>query len=251
MKTIPKGLKAVIFDLDGTALPSLEDGKPSEPVIKAIKKAKKSLKVSAATGRSQRYALPVLKELGLTDPCIIAGGSRIIDPQTSEILWQQILEVDALTRIIELSDSSLNLFFDNKQIFGLESFDLNIEVNIAYIEGLTIEQAQELSNKLRGIPNVALHTTTSWTTGAWDLHITHHLGTKEHGIKKLLEFLGVKKEEVLGVGDSGNDLPLFRSVGFKVAMGNATEELKKEADFIAPTLKEDGLAKIINEMLSS
>lgn len=51
------------------------------------------------------------------------------------------------------------------------------------------------------------------------------------------------------VGDGGNDLPLFELAGFKVAMGNAEEVLKKQADWIAPSVDEDGLAVAIKKFI--
>jgi len=51
------------------------------------------------------------------------------------------------------------------------------------------------------------------------------------------------------VGDSGNDLPLFERAGLKIAMGNGTKELKKRADWIAPTQEEDGLAVAIRKYI--
>jgi hydroxymethylpyrimidine pyrophosphatase-like HAD family hydrolase len=63
--------------------------------------------------------------------------------------------------------------------------------------------------------------------------------------------LNVQKETAVAVGDSSNDLPLFRGVGYKVAMGNATEELKEEADYITASVEEDGLAQFIEQRILS
>jgi hydroxymethylpyrimidine pyrophosphatase-like HAD family hydrolase len=65
-----------------------------------------------------------------------------------------------------------------------------------------------------------------------------------------LQLLGVDKDTVIGVGDTDNDLPLFESVGFKIAMANGTEKLKRSADYIAPSVDEDGLAFIIDMFLN-
>lgn len=52
---------------------------------------------------------------------------------------------------------------------------------------------------------------------------------------------------MIGVGDGYNDFPLLMSCGLKIAMGNAIEELKDIADYIAPSVDEDGLAKVIDK----
>ena len=52
------------------------------------------------------------------------------------------------------------------------------------------------------------------------------------------------------VGDGYNDFPLLLAGGLKVAMGNAVSDLKKIADYIAPTVDEDGVATVIEKFLS-
>lgn len=47
-----------------------------------------------------------------------------------------------------------------------------------------------------------------------------------------------------------NDLPLFEESGFKIAMGNADQKLKDNADIIAPSQKDDGVAWVIEKYLS-
>ena len=61
--------------------------------------------------------------------------------------------------------------------------------------------------------------------------------------------INVQKETAVAVGDSNNDLPLFKGVGYKVAMGNATNELKAEADYITASVEDDGLAQFIEQKI--
>lgn len=46
-----------------------------------------------------------------------------------------------------------------------------------------------------------------------------------------------------------NDLPLFEASGLKIAMGNGAEELKAKADYVAPSIDDDGVAFAINNHL--
>ena len=61
--------------------------------------------------------------------------------------------------------------------------------------------------------------------------------------------MDIKKEEIIGVGDGDNDLPLFDSVGLKIAVGNATEKLKAAADEIVADADKDGLAQVIQKYI--
>ncbi len=64
---------------------------------------------------------------------------------------------------------------------------------------------------------------------------------------ELLKILGVKTDNVMAVGDGGNDLPLFELSGFKVAMGNAGPELKAKSNAVTLPVEEDGLARALEQ----
>lgn len=76
-------------------------------------------------------------------------------------------------------------------------------------------------------------------------------GTSKHyAAQKLFEMIGVDRDQVVAVGDSYNDYPLLSACGTKVAMGNAVDELKEIADFIAPSQDEDGVVAVIEKYFS-
>lgn len=107
--------------------------------------------------------------------------------------------------------------------------------------------AEVISKALSGIKGISSSEVPSWVEHGVDIHITNKEATKEHAVEKLLDIIGVDKDKVIGVGDADNDVHLFKSVGHKVAMGNATDRLKKLADEVAPSVTEDGLAAIIQK----
>lgn len=51
--------------------------------------------------------------------------------------------------------------------------------------------------------------------------------SKYCAVKFLQNYWGIKEEETLTIGDQNNDIALLKAGGIRVAMGNATEELKK------------------------
>lgn len=63
----------------------------------------------------------------------------------------------------------------------------------------------------------------------------------------MARILGTQTTEIVGVGDSYNGIPLLQGCGLKIAMGNAVEELKVEADYIAPSVDNDGLVDVIEK----
>jgi hypothetical protein len=49
----------------------------------------------------------------------------------------------------------------------------------------------------------------------------------------------------MAIGDSGNDVGMIAWAGLGVAMGNASAEAKSVADYVAPSVDDDGLAEAI------
>ena len=85
-------------------------------------------------------------------------------------------------------------------------------------------------------------------TAAQDLEIGHPAGDKGIAVLELAEHLQVRNEQIMAIGDNGNDISLLKCAGTSVAMGNASDEIKAIADFITIANDEDGAAIVI-EML--
>ena len=69
-------------------------------------------------------------------------------------------------------------------------------------------------------------------------------------VDKLMKHLDIKKEKVICVGDSYNDLPMLKRAGLAVAMGNAQASVKEAADIVTDTNDEDGIAKIVEKFMT-
>lgn len=71
---------------------------------------------------------------------------------------------------------------------------------------------------------------------------------KGRGLKILSDYMGIDIKDVAAFGDGDNDLEMLEAAGMSVAMGNASENLKRIADYITLDVKEDGLAYGINKI---
>jgi Cof subfamily protein (haloacid dehalogenase superfamily) len=67
------------------------------------------------------------------------------------------------------------------------------------------------------------------------------------GLKKLLERLDIKPEEVVAIGDGENDIEMFEVAGLSVAMGQSEPHVKEAADIITASNAEAGVAKFLEE----
>jgi hydroxymethylpyrimidine pyrophosphatase-like HAD family hydrolase len=242
--------QAVVFDLDGTAIPNRADGMPSPGLIQAVDDARGKLHLFAATGRPISIALPVIQALGLTDQCVIAGGTTIIDPASGRVLHRAEFTLDQLDAITQICRGyNYKLMVDDQtrdESMSAANRPLQPPASIIMMGPVISSRLTRLVASLSGIPGVFATSAQGWS-GGHIVHITTATGMKEHGIASVLKSLGLAREHVIGVGDSSNDIHLFAAVGHRVAMGNASPELKSVADEIAPTVDDDGLAWVINK----
>jgi hydroxymethylpyrimidine pyrophosphatase-like HAD family hydrolase len=246
---VATNIEAVVFDLDGTAIQAAELAMPSVVMIDAIAQARPQLRLSAATGRSWDVAAPVIRALGLTDACVIGGGTQVIGPVSAELLWQAQLDSEATQVVADIIISHGCDFAytrglvttDNLGMFSPEG------INVMYLLNVEQYKVPAIINELTFASNISVSNLLSWKSPELiDVHITPNTATKEHAVRELATMIGVPTSRMAGVGDGANDLHLFNAVSHKVAMGNAVPELKAAADEVIASVGEDGLAHYIN-----
>jgi len=71
--------------------------------------------------------------------------------------------------------------------------------------------------------------------------------TKATGMQHVLDFVGIDRENCIGIGDSVNDLPMIEFAGLGVAMGNAPEGVKTRSDVVTQSVENDGVAAMIEK----
>lgn len=243
--------KALIFDLDGTAVEAQYNALPSEAVIMAVEKAQKKIFVSIATGRTFIGCKNIIKKLKIKYPCIVSGGTELIDPQTGKILWTKKINIDNVRKIINICKPYPYEILFSKEVKGLPAVKKEIlgDENVIYIMNAKPKDAYKIIEIINENIDITAHEAGSWTKGKIDIHVTHRAATKKNALLKWMKLLKLNKQDVLAVGDNINDLPLFEVSGYKVAVGNSSEKLKLKADYIAPSITQDGLVDVINKFI--
>lgn len=247
--------KLLLLDMDGTIVASKADAMPSPRVVQAVKKAQQHVHVAMTTGRPKSFADPVIDVLGISGPSVFNGGAEVIDITTGELLYRQQLSVESILEVAVIAQSFGVSVYTDKRDYDIAVIDSNKiieETAKLFIGHVQTEKAIHLVEELMAVKDVAAHMTTSWGDGdIVDIHVVHEHATKRYGAEKLMAILGIIKEEVIAIGDGYNDLPMLEAAGFKVAMGNAPDEVKAMADHIAPTLVDDGVADTIEKFILS
>jgi HAD superfamily hydrolase (TIGR01484 family) len=249
--------KAIIFDLDGTAVDSPVKKIPTQDLVDQIERLKDDYYFCAATGRVWSFAKLVLTTLKLTDPCIISAGTQICDPQTGKILWQKNVDPGLLMQAVEVlkdypeyrilyNDGTLEDYFHG----GISPLDFNSTDPVYFFEQVFIPNAiaTEIYARLSKITGLAIIMVVAQKPGCNDIHIINKEATKEQAIAELLKMISLERENTIGVGDGNNDIHLFNAVNLKVAMGNSVDIIKKAADKIIGSVSEDGMVEYLKTL---
>ncbi len=248
-----KTFKALITDLDGTAVKLGSDGSDiTQTTINAAKAAQNSGTImTCATGRGWKASKPIAQKLGFAHPVIVRGGTYIVDPASDEILWEQRLDASVAEAIFEIYKqvgSGKLRHSDKVDIADIKNAKMvEDKPTHMYLLDLKKEVGEQLANNLNSLDaDVVAHTTLSRAgEHMLDVHATHPFATKEHAINVWREMMRLDKSEVVAMGDSGNDIPAFNAVGFKVAVNNATDELKSLADYVIPDANQNSLEHVL------
>lgn len=249
---------ALITDLDGSAVKISSDGSDVTSNSRlAIRNAQAAGKhIGCATGRRWTLAEPVVRALGLTAPSILEGGSLIVDSVTGTTLWEQYLDAHVPAQILGIfkryADGGIvSTSADEIRRQLADMSEAPDRARFMYLLGTDPATAQRICEAIGSQGLAAAHTTPSWLgEGRYDIHVTHPEATKKHAVRVWQTMQDVTQAETIGFADSMNDVPLFESVGMRVAVETAAQPLIELADHIAPSPANDGLAYVIENFLN-
>lgn len=244
--------KALFLDVDGTTVARGYDNLPSARVTTAIARcASAGIPVSLATSRPLSAVKSVIDHLQLQGYCVISSGSQIYDPVKKKIISEKKFPKDAILQIIEVAkeyNEEVRIFDGVREAYIAEGKLPNKVVGM-WFPKLMPHILSKIHARLRVVEGISLHRMDAWEEGFECIDITSSEASKLHGVVEVARRLGIKTQEMIGVGDGYNDFPLLMACGLKIAMGNAVPELKAIADFIAPTVYEDGVATVIEKFI--
>ena len=72
---------------------------------------------------------------------------------------------------------------------------------------------------------------------------------KGSGVENLVNLLNIKKEQVMAIGDSGNDIPMMNVAGIRLAVSNATDQLKSFCDKVICSNNEHAVQFLLNNFI--
>lgn len=246
--------KALFLDVDGTTVTHGIKSLPSQKVTAAIAKCKEAgIDVCLATSRPLEFTLPVIEHLTLSGLCVVGGGIQIYDPEKKKIVQETLLPKKLVPQIYAVARKihrDIGIY-DGKHENIYRGGKIPEKVYGLFFSKIDPRESESVTKLLQEVAGVSVHRMDSWFKGFDWIDITDAEATKLHGIVDVGKLLGIQTHEMIGVGDGYNDFPLLMACGLKIAMGNAVPELKAIADFVAPSVDDDGVATVIDKFILS
>ncbi len=263
--------RALISDFDNT-LVGKDKKVTSQVAAKIIKLQEIGYIFALATGRAYAgYIAEAARDLALIHPIVVRGGAEIVNPGDGKILYSKYIDA-SVAQSISAHLTAANLPFvveDGDTAYVSPTFDAQKakEFPLSYpIEKCLFTRPipkiyvssnfseSEIDHIIAGLEQEFAHTASiqKILSGTrFGLDILAGGVTKHSGVLEWMLLCGLSPNEVVAIGDGYNDFALLAACGYKVAVGNAHEDLKQLADFITPPQAEDGILTIINQLLLS
>jgi Cof subfamily protein (haloacid dehalogenase superfamily) len=242
--------RLIALDLDGTLLN--EDKEISQENKKWIAEARKAgVTVMFSTGRGRQSSMNYVEELALNSPLVLVNGSEIWEsPDT--LLKRTEMPVDWVRAFRQMA-LDYDVWYWAYTVEGILNRD-NWPAKAETEDGLTWLKFgfyTENERKLTAIRASLEERGDLSITNSHPCNIElNPLGAdKGSGVRQVCSLLGIEMSQVIAMGDSFNDLSMIREAGLGVAMGNAQEEIKVQADVTTSTNEEDGVAEIIRKYI--
>lgn len=266
--------KALFFDIDGTLVNF--QGKMPDSAGNALRQVqKKGHKIVICSGRSLCQIYPWLLDMKF-DGIIAASGAYV--ECDAQVIYEHHMESRALVAaktLLELADAcyaaqtkdgivatergkrrmwerfrSMGLKEDvADQVWKNMQIDEHLEQRCD-IEKLNYFESQmsvaEIQEQLSEYFDVTAMSFELPTDGSGE--ISSRGINKALGIQKYIEHVGITRKDTIAFGDGPNDFDMIKYAGIGVAMGNALDALKKQADYVTVGIDEDGIEHALKEL---
>ena len=265
--------KLLVLDVDGTLLNNEKE--ISKRTLSTLLKAQHTgIRIVLASGRPTSGLLSLAKalEMGNFGGFIVSyNGAQIINAENGEVMFDKRINPELIPYLEKKArKNNFSIFTYHDEYLLTDNAD-NVHIRReAWLNNLRIMEEEEFSiaidfapckcvlvsddeEALRGLEN-------HWKRrldGVLDVFPSepYFLEVVPCGVDKantlgvLMEQLGVKREEVIAIGDGVADVTMLQLAGKSVAMGHAQDSVKICADYVTASNEEDGVAQAVEKLV--
>lgn len=269
--------KLVCIDMDGTLL----NGKHQVTELNknAIREAvEKGVKIAITTGRLYTSASLYAELIGVKVAVISSNGTYIREKDEDKVIYKHPLNRDQFNKICDIIDkynvrtnfNTFNRFItrelpaeDNAYMITNKTAPKHLQVAFGVhenmrevfdiyegevLKAIMFPESPELIEKIKK-DLIELGGLEVVSSGPDNIEIMAEGTSKGSGVKAFAEILGIKREEIICIGDHENDISMVKYAGLGIAMGNATESLKAVADYVTDDNENSGVGNAINKFI--
>ena len=265
---VPLSYRLLATDIDLTL--TRTDRTVSERTAGCIRRAfRRGAYVTLCTGRLPRSAEPYRGLITGSVPLILGNGAILQDALTGRTDYERLMPPEdarsvmawgagrgegmfVWTRSGLYADRTGPAFDSYGRLVHVPPVlmrDFSEPIGQGVYKVMIIGEPARIAEDLREALSCPPGRVTAFTSDAGALEIVPEGVDKGTGLQKAAELLGIPREQVIAVGDGMNDVPMLRWAGLGCAMANAAPEVRAEADVIAPSCDEDGLAWVLEKYL--
>jgi Cof subfamily protein (haloacid dehalogenase superfamily) len=261
-------ISAVLADVDGTLV--TKDKVLTERALGAVKQLRDRGIVFTITSGRPPFGMRMLVEpLGLTTPMAAFNGGAIVSPDLS-VLDERPLPDALLPALVDMIQAhGLDVFLFRTDGWFVRSLD----APQVHHEASTIQRlptvVPSFDSVLAGVVKVvgvsedhprvaACEAAVQQEYGAqvsaarsqpYYLDVTNPTANKGVVIERLSHYIGIPLDRIAAIGDQPNDVLMFERAGLSIAMGNASDEVKRRATLVTTSFADEGFANAIEHIV--
>jgi Cof subfamily protein (haloacid dehalogenase superfamily) len=262
-------IRLLLADVDGTLVTG--DKVLTEAAKAAARELRQAdIELAITSGRPPRGMSMLIEPLALE--CAIAGfnggvfvhpdlsviESHMLDPatakQTLKLILDQGLDAWVYTddewwirdrKAPHVARETWTVKFDAKVVASFTDAELTQAVKIVGVSDDfdLVAACEKAAQKALGEKASAARSQPYY------LDVTHLQANKGTVVATLSRLLHIPPEQIATIGDMPTDVLMFRKSGFSIAMGNASDEVKAQANAVTDTNDNEGFAKAVRKFV--
>ena len=261
-------IRLVLSDVDGTLLTT--DKRLTDATVRAVARLRDAdIHFAVTSGRPPRGLAMLVEPLALTTPLAGFNGGLIVDASMAT-LRELIIDDVLVTPIVDtMRDHGLSVWlYQGTNWFVLDRQGAHVERearachfspdqvtslttirgDIVKVVGVSDEPA--LIDRARtDVLDVTDGAVSATSSQSYYLDVTHPDANKGRVVDFLERTYGIGAFAIAVIGDMENDLLMFDRAGLRIAVGNASDEVKSRADFVSTNNDDDGFAYAIENFV--
>jgi Cof subfamily protein (haloacid dehalogenase superfamily) len=261
-------LSLVLADVDGTLVTEQKVlTKRAQDAVKALRNA--GVRFAITSGRPPRGMAMLFNSLELDTPIAGFNGGLFVERDLT-ILEQKTVPIEVARQAIDLiREHGLDawVYRGNDWLIAKadaphvarEAWTVKFEATIVADVGEKLDQVSKVVgvsddyDRVRRCENDAQSAFGQRATAArsqpYYLDITNKDANKGAVVQYLSTHMQIPAEEIATIGDQPNDVLMFKRSGFSIAMGNASDEVKMQADATTDSYNDEGFAKAMERFV--